>query len=496
VSVPAVRLREANSAPRNPSGRYVLYWMTAARRLHSNFALDRALELCSELRKPLLILEAVRADYPWASDRIHRFILDGMRDNAAKASLHDLLYYPYVEPSPNAGRGLLEALASDACVVVTDDFPCFVLARMVAAAARKLQISFEAADSNGLLPLRAAPQVFSTAFSFRRFLHKSLPGLLSAFPAADPLPKACLPGPPQLPHWLTSRWPISTALLSSEHSPLDALPIDHSVLPAPLTGGYAAASKKLLDFMTRKFNHYNEWRNEPEHNATSGLSPYLHFGHISVHEVFTEIARREKWNPARLALRATGSREGWWNMSPNSEAFLDQLITWRELAYNFCSRRENYDRYDSLPNWALQTLEKHARDERAHLYSLEQFERAQTHDPLWNASQTQLVRQGRIHNYLRMLWGKKILEWSRSPQEAARIMIRLNNKYALDGRDPNSYSGVFWCLGRYDRPWSPERPVFGTVRYMSSENTARKFSVRNFIKRFSVTPVHLFGADE
>jgi deoxyribodipyrimidine photo-lyase len=163
---------------------------------------------------------------------------------------------------------------------------------------------------------------------------------------------------------------------------------------------------------------------------------------------------------------------------------LDELITWREVGYNFAAHRTDYDQYESLPEWAQNTLREHAKDERGAVYRVEEFEAAKTHDALWNAAQRQLVREGRIHNYLRMLWGKKILEWSRTPQEAARVMIHLNNKYALDGRNPNSYSGIFWVLGRYDRPWGPEQPVFGTVRYMSSENTARKVSVKGYLRKY------------
>ncbi len=148
-------------------------------------------------------------------------------------------------------------------------------------------------------------------------------------------------------------------------------------------------------------------------------------------------------------------------MSAGAEAFLDQVITWRELGFNCCHMRKDYDQYESLPAWAQKTLKEHENDARTARYSLEELEGARTHDPLWNAAQTQLVTEGRIHNYLRMLWGKKIIEWTRSPREALRVMIELNNRYALDGRDPNSYSGIFWCLGRYDRPWGPERPIFG-----------------------------------
>ncbi len=171
-------------------------------------------------------------------------------------------------------------------------------------------------------------------------------------------------------------------------------------------------------------------------------------------------------------------------MSEPAEAFLDQFITWRELGYNFSSQREDYDQYDSLPDWAKKTLAKHARDHRPTVYSHDEFAAAATHDPLWNAAQRQLLSEGRLHNYLRMLWGKKILEWSPTPEEALATMIELNNKYAIDGRNPNSYSGIFWILGRFDRPWGPERPIFGTVRYMSSDNTARKFDVRPYLAKY------------
>jgi deoxyribodipyrimidine photo-lyase len=171
-------------------------------------------------------------------------------------------------------------------------------------------------------------------------------------------------------------------------------------------------------------------------------------------------------------------------MSEASEAFLDQLVTWRELGFNYCSRRKNYTRYESLPPWALETLELHSTDRREYTYTIEEFEQALTHDPLWNAAQNQLRVEGHIHNYLRMLWGKKILEWSSHPSEAMQIMIDLNDKYAVDGRDPNSYSGISWVLGRYDRPWGPERPIFGKVRYMSSANTARKLRVKDYIRSY------------
>jgi deoxyribodipyrimidine photo-lyase len=186
-----------------------------------------------------------------------------------------------------------------------------------------------------------------------------------------------------------------------------------------------------------------------------------------------------------VAPKATGSRAGWWRMSSPAESFLDELITWRELGYNRCFLDPDHEDYDTLPPWALATLAEHAADERPHLYTLEQLQAAETHDEVWNAAQRQLVREGRMHNYLRMLWGKKILEWSPSPREALEVLVELNNRFALDGRNPNSYSGIFWCLGRYDRPWGPERPIFGKVRYMSSDNTRRKLRLSAYLERFA-----------
>jgi deoxyribodipyrimidine photo-lyase len=495
-AVPSIRVKNANSRPINPRGEYVLYWMIANRRLQYNFALDRALEHCAALGKPLVIFEALRIGYQWANDRLHRFVLEGMADNARLCQERGVRYYPYIEPTAGAGKGLLAALAENSCVVVTDDFPCFFLPRMVSTAALKLPVLLETVDSNGLLPLYATDQVALRAFDFRRYLQKELPKHLAHAPQANPLSKLKLPAAPSLPRNITSNWPAaSKALLNGEPGSLDILSIDHSVPPAPLKGGHTSARACLLEFLDKKLPFYAEQRNQPELDVGSGLSPFLHFGHLSVHEVFQYLAKREKWTPEKLSLRTTGSREGWWNMSPTADAFLDELVTWREVGYNFSSRRSDYDKYQSLPDWVQKTLQEHATDERDHLYSLEQFENARTHDQLWNAAQLQLVREGRIHNYLRMLWGKKILQWSRSPQDAARIMIHLNNKYGLDGRDPNSYSGIFWVLGRYDRPWAPVRPIFGMIRYMSSENTARKVSVKNYIRKYApeATPQRQLG---
>jgi deoxyribodipyrimidine photo-lyase len=489
ISVPEIRVRPCNSAPVRPDGRFVLYWMIAFRRATWNFALDRAVEWAERLGKPLVVLEALRCNYSWASDRMHSFILDGMADNASRFEGTGVLHYPFVEFEPNAGKGLLRAMAAHASVVVTDDFPCFFLPRMLAAAASQVPVRMEAVDSNGLLPLRASDQVFSTAYAFRRFLQKKLPIHLMNFPKANALANATIPTAKGVPREITARWPRMTArLLDGDRSFLAKVPINHSVRRVLARGGTIAARALLKEFVENKLDCYHEERNEPGRNVASGLSPYLHFGHISAHQIFSEITQHEGWSPERLALRATGSHTGWWGLSRAAEAFLDQLIAWRELGFNFCSQSKDYDQFDSLPEWARKTLRAHARDGRAYVYFLEEFEQAATHDPLWSAAQTQLVREGSIHNYLRMLWGKKILEWTLSPVKALEIMVELNNKYALDGRDPNSYSGIFWCLGRYDRPWGPERPIYGTVRYMSSTNTAKKLNAEDYVRKYSPNP--------
>jgi deoxyribodipyrimidine photo-lyase len=287
-----------------------------------------------------------------------------------------------------------------------------------------------------------------------------------------------------LPTHILNRWPpADPTSIAEDLSRLSAFPLDHSVTVVDAKGGSVAGGKQADLFFQKKLDLYAESRNQPEEMMTSGLSPYLHFGHISVHQIFHEVVSRSDWKPDQVSKSTGGQSRGWWGLPEHIESFLDELITWRELGYNMCANTSDFDQYDSLPDWAKKTLAEHENDPREFLYSDEQFEQSQTHDALWNAAQAQLVRTGVIHNYLRMLWGKKILEWSPSPRAALQTMIHLNNKFALDGRNPNSYSGIFWVLGRYDRAWG-ERPIFGKIRYMSSENTARKVKVKNYIKAF------------
>ena len=481
-----MRIRSLNDSPIRRDGRYVLYWMTATRRLAWNHALDHAVDLALEAGRPLLVFEPLRCDYPWASPRFHRFVMDGMEEHREALRSAGVAYYPYVEPVVGAGRGLLAALASGATSVVTDDHPGFFLPRMSGAAAAQLGVRLEAVDSCGVLPVRATDRVFSTAYSFRRWSQKVLPEHLARRPGARPLVRAARLGRARIGSDVSRRWKPATAADLRGASFLAGLPLDASVPPVTAArGGRAAARRALAGFVRTKLGRYAEEGNRPDAEATSDLSAWLHFGHLSSHEVFEAVARAEGWSPSSLSDRADGRREGWWGMSPGAEAFLDQLVTWRELGFNAAAHLPAYDHWETLPPWARITLEEHAGDPRPELYTREELERSATRDPLWNAAQRQLVREGRIHNYLRMLWGKKILEWSPGPREALANMLCLNDKYALDGRDPNSISGIFWVLGRYDRPWGPERDIFGKVRYMSSRNTARKLPLKRYLEKYS-----------
>lgn len=486
-TVPAVRIRTMNQWPVHPTGEFVLYWMTAFRRTRFNFSLQRAVELSNQWAKPLVVLEAIRCNGKWMCDRFHRFLLDGMQDNAAAIQNSNATYCGYVETRSNEAHGLVESFASHASVIISDDFPCFFLPALFEKIASRWKCALELVDGNTIVPMRTADKTFTVAHSYRRFMQKEIYKGLPAFPIENPLAELRSPRLAALPVDLKTKWRLwenQACVKELKAVSLDSIAIDHSVPVCNERGGPVEADKVLSRFIDQRLSDYSEARNEPEKQGSSWLSPYLHFGHISPHEVFQRTATATKWTHEKLD-KPNGKRNSFWNMGENAEAFMDQLMTWREIGFNMCWRESNYDRFESLPAWAQKTLDDHASDIRPVLYELPQMEEAKTHDPLWNAAQIQLVREGRIHNYLRMLWGKKILQWTKSPREALQVMLQLNNKYALDGRDPNSYSGIFWVLGRYDRAWGPERPIFGKIRYMTSESTQSKYHVKQYIKMYS-----------
>jgi deoxyribodipyrimidine photo-lyase len=267
------------------------------------------------------------------------------------------------------------------------------------------------------------------------------------------------------------RWRAPRHLTSLEASVrlLDGLPIDRRVgAVADMRGGTTEARRRLRGFVRTHLAAYDRDRNHPERSGTSQLSPYLHFGHIGPREI--GLAVRESSGPAQAV-----------------EAFLEQLIVRRELAVNFVAFNDHYDRLAGCERWARQTLAAHRRDKRPYLYDEARLESGDTHDPLWNAAQRQMVTTGWMHGYVRMYWAKKILEWTPSPEDAFDIAVRLNDRYLLDGRDPNGYANIAWAIGgKHDRPWPP-RPVYGTVRSMSYASTVRRFDAQRYIEQNMLT---------
>jgi deoxyribodipyrimidine photo-lyase len=477
-------------------GEYVLYWMVAARRIHFNPALQRAVELAEELGKPLLVFEAISTRHEFASDRIITFMVQGMVENIRDFESRRIRYIPWVSTPLQSGEGLLQRLALRACAVITDAFPTYHPRFVVESVKSRLNIRFEAVDGNGIFPMASGQKAFPTAHAFRRFIHENFVDYWNQQPEEMPIPN-------NHSLWIGEEL-FQTIVESSnvELTPfewlwrvaqggsigamaLSALDIDHDVTaPQSIQGGRTNALLRLNPFLDDCLHRYHLDRNSFVRPAVSGLSPWFHFGHLSTIEVVQRILDAEAWKPMMIDTNRRGSRSGWWGLSEAVEAFLDQIITWRELGFNFAHFREDHTSITSIPGWAQKSLDNHRHDPRPS-YTFEQLEAAETDDELWNAAQRQLTRLGIIHNYLRMLWGKRILEWAPSPEIAAEWMIQLNDRWALDGRDPNSYTGIFWVLGRHDRAWGPERPIFGKVRYMSSANTARKLKVDSYLTRWA-----------
>ena len=479
-----LRLFYWNQKKMNENGSYVLYWMQINRRFEFNYALEYAVEKANELKKPLLIYEGLKCTYSWASDRFHKFILEGMLENKQIARKNGWNYYCFVEENPHEGSGLVNSLAKSSCLVVTDDFPVFVIREHNEKVGPEVPVTYISVDSNGIIPLGLSKKAPYSAYQFRRLMQKNFLSEFSKPPLRNPMRKLKVQVTLDLSDF-TNHWSDSAEKLEEVDTLIEAIAIDHSVKPIPLKGTREAGLKRLKAFLANEISRYAELRNHPDLKVTSGLSPYLHFGKISAYEVVQKVLRQQPkgWNVSKIHY-SHGSRQGFFSGHSFVDSFLEEFITWRETGYHFCHHVRNYDSYKTLPEWAKKTLEKHASDPRDHVYSLEEFETASTHDPLWNAAQRQLLLEGTIHNYLRMLWGKKILEWSKNPKMALSYLIHLNNKYAIDGRNPNSYTGIFWILGRFDRPWAPEREIFGSVRYMSSKNTQRKVKVKKYLETF------------
>lgn len=491
----AERARALNTKPLNSEGKYVLYWMIANRRFHCNAALEYAAHVAHQQNVPLIVLEEISTRHDFANDRITAFVVQGMLDNIRTFKENKIRYIPWVETPLSGKKGKLHELSKDAVIIISDEFPTYFPRKAAESAAKSLPCRFMIVDSNGVFPMSWTERPYPTAHGFRRFVHERFVECIETWPSHMPVssdhnlwmededftPLAERSNLGVTPfEWL---WRAGEQG-STGRDALSTLDIDHSVEPVKnVRGGRDTAVRMLREFLSNRLGRYHEDRNQVKNPATSGLSPWFHFGHLSTIEVVRRVIDSNGWMPDLINASRRGARAGWWGLPEPVEAFLDQIITWRELGFNNAFHNPNHNDFESLPNWAKITLSEHADDERT-TYTLEQIRNADTHDEIWNAAQRQLVRKGIIHNYLRMLWGKRILEWAASPEQAAKWMIELNDTYALDGRDPNSYTGIFWVLGRHDRAWGPERAIFGKIRYMSSENTRRKFDLKPYLQEF------------
>ena len=444
------RVRQLNQAA-PADGRYVLYWAQMNRRVDSNHALAFAVELANQRELPVLFYEGLTCSYPFANDRLHAFLLEGVPDTSARLKARGIGYVFHLHQRLKNPNDALYRLAADAAAVVADDYPTFVARDYNARVPAKIPVPYYVVDSSCIVPMSHFEKQEYAAYTIRPKIRKVLAEYL------EPVPRLRLKRKwKPLPRTPVKKQDVAKHVANCE--------IDHSVMPSTeFRGGRKEADRRLRTFLSRSLRRYARDKNEPSARATSDLSPYLHFGHISSLEV--ALAVREYAQEHKLI----------------ADEFLEELIVRRELAFNFAYFSPKLDSLDALPAWAQATLQKHARDRRPFVYTRDQFERAETHDALWNATQREMLKVGKIHGYYRMYWGKKIIEWSETHADALATMIYIHDRYALDGRDPNTYTNILWCFGLHDRPWA-ERPIFGMVRYMSLEGMRRKTDVDAYIR--------------
>ena len=430
----------------NDTGGPVVYWMTREQRVADNWALLQAQNFAMKHKRPLVVVFCLVPDYPGANIRHYGFMLKGLQEVE-----HNLqkLEIPFILLPGNPPETLARYLKKiKGAFLVTDFDPLRIKRFWQNDVAANMEGSFYVIDGHNIVPCwHASPKQEYGAYTLRPKLKKLLPGFLCDFPAI-------------VSHSVGSK-KISAAPVDWQK--MYSYVRDHSVQEVDwLMPGETAARVSAERFVKEGLQKYIQNRNDPNLDGQSNISPYLHFGHVA---------------PQRVALLVNGSKI----YAEAKEAFLEELIIRRELADNFCYYNENYDRFEGFPNWARKTLNDHRADKREYQYSRETFEQGKTHDELWNAAQHQMVEWGKMHGYLRMYWAKKILEWSASPEQALRTAVCLNDKYELDGRDPNGYTGIAWSMGGvHDRAWK-ERTVLGKVRYMSYAGCVRKFDVKQYV---------------
>ena len=438
----------------NPKARYVLYWMQMYKRVDNNHALIYAIRRANELKLPLVVYEGLKHYYPWASDRLHTFILEGVEEKQREFEQLGIRYLFYLQKDKKAPKQTVARLAKEAALIVTDDFPCFIIPKHNHSIAQRAKIPVYVVDSNGVVPMSKFDKEEYGAYTIRPKIHKILDRYFQPL-ADEKVDVSSLGLEIDCPETTVTNEDISRLVASCD--------IDHNVAPSNhYHGGTANGRRRLKKFVEEILPDYEKARNKPDRDGSSRLSSYLHFGFLSPLEI--ALAVRDAIAP-----------------QPAKNAYLEELIVRRELSFNLTLHNPHYDSLAALPAWVQKTMREHADDERQFIYSLEELEAGETHDELWNAAQREMVVTGEMHNYVRMLWGKNVLAWSPSYEVAFETLVHLNNKYCLDGRNPNSYAGILWCFGKHDRPWM-ERPVFGMIRYMTSSSTGKKFDSAKYIE--------------
>jgi deoxyribodipyrimidine photo-lyase len=442
----------------DPKGKCVVYWMQRAQRGIDNHAVDLAAHLANLLGVPLVVYFAGISNFPHANLRHYVFLNQGLPDIEADLAARNITFVMRRAPHESHEQLLKDVHAA---FLIGDENPMREPERWRKYLAERIRIPFWTVDTDVIVPSKLIEKAQYGAYTIRPRLYRLLPDYLVPYE-----------NPSVLHAWQRPRAFES----DSVHVDMtgDWKNLDRSVAPVDeWTGGTHAAMKRLKFFTDRLLEDYEAKRNHPEVDGTSCMSPYLHYGHIGPITIALAVAAAAKANPKLQAAR---------------DSYFNELIVWRELAINFVRCTPNYDTPDCAEAWAKATIAEHARDERQNLYTLRQLEAAQTYDDLWNAGQLQMVHYGWMHNYVRMYWAKKILEWTPDIATAMKYCIYLNDKYFLDGRDPNGYAGIAWAiLGKFDRAWG-DRPIFGKIRYMSGASTGKKFNSKRYIEQMMILP--------
>ncbi len=436
------RIRELQ--PGTPGAGRVIYWMSRDQRIDDNWAFLYMQEKAKEMQREQEVVFCLVPNFLEATIRQYYVMIEGLRE-VEKRCVEIGVRFTLLLGTP--GEVITTyCLENDTALLICDFDPLKIKRKWKAELLERVNFPVEEVDAHNIIPVWiASPKEEYAARTIRPKIHRLLGDYLEEFPKVESVNDKVA---------TTTNWENIYNLLK----------VDRKVsIISEFAAGYSAGMRELSNFVLLRYHNYIEMRNDPTKNGQSNLSPYLHFGQIA---------------PQRAALEAAKKTS---NILDDS--FLEELIVRRELSDNFCYYNENYDNFLGLQPWAQKTLNEQRADKREYIYTLDVFESASTHDPLWNAAQLEMVLKGKMHGFMRMYWAKKILEWTESPDVAISIAIYLNDKYEIDGRDPNGYVGCLWAIGGvHDRAWA-KRPIYGLIRYMNYNGCKSKFDVIEYIKQ-------------